>query len=158
MKRRRRTHIPTSSRPTDPTQIEVLMLGADLAVLRRNNITVPGGYVTRAQIPRRLSDLVSAEAAPTSVVIIEPDGTRHTDTLNPPIEATTASSSTAPPGQPPLHGEGFLPGEEVQLFGRVSATRADADGHASAGAAHGPDVTLLYGAISGTVVRDPGRI
>lgn len=158
MKHRRRTHMPVSSGRADPTQIEVVMLGDDLAVVRRNNITVPDGYVTRAQIPKRLSDLVSAEAAPTSVVIIEPDGTRHTDTLHPPVAEIGPSPSTTTPGHPPLHGDGFLPGEEVQLLALVSATRADADGHAAAGTAHGQNVALLYGAISGTVVRDPGRI
>jgi hypothetical protein len=158
MKRRRRSYVPVPSTPPDPTEFEVIMLGADLGVLRRNNITVPGGYITRAQLPARVSDLVAAEGAPTAVVIIEPDGTRHADILHPPTGGIDTSFDTDVPGDPLLHGGGFLPGEEVQLLRLVSATRADADGHASADADHHGEVSLLYGAISGTVVRDPGSI
>lgn len=158
MKRRRRSYVPVPTSPPDPTEFEVFMLGADLGVLRRNNITVPGGYITRAELPARLSELVSAEGAPTSVVIIEPDGTRHSDILRPPTGGIDTSFDTDVPGHTHLHGGGFLPGEEVQLLRLVSATRADADGHASTGTAHNGDISLLYGAISGTIVRDPGNI
>lgn len=154
MRRRRSTHQP--ARQWREATIEVVLLTEDVAVIRRDGLTVPQGFTTRAQLPARLSELIAAVGTATRVTVREPDGAQHTDVLTPPHPHPPSLCTSRVASAPDMQGGGFTPGEEVQLFQLVGTTYADANGHADSGAHAG--VELLFGAISGTTLRHPERI
>ncbi len=113
----------------------------------------------RESFAQVLDQLTGQRRSPVRVEVREADGTVFTDIITPPRRRTVPEPPAKPalPVLPVLHGEGFVPGEDVAVAVVIAHGDADPDGtmrgliEAAALAASPTREVILLGRVSGAV-------